>query len=330
MNLFLTLLILTLKLDIILTFQVNEYNVNEPVNLLAIGDWGGINKKPYRTKKQLDVAKQMQFYASAINVSFVLSLGDNFYPNGVESANDERFKQTFEDVYLKDSLKFTPWFVIAGNHDHRQRLVNYQIQHTKLSKIWNFPDYIYILKLNFKSKSKSIKFIMIDTTIMCNLFEFENMFPNMLNQTFYDLIEQTIRKQTSKNDIKILVGHHPAYSAMEQRKNSRCMTQNLLKLMKTYSINTYLSGHDHTFQYNTYKINNNKYINMFVSGAGKELYNTSRLLYNHNDGFNTEFFYSRLNDDSAGFMAISAYSNKLIVTFIDSKGFYLFSKEIYF
>lgn len=333
MNLSLLRAIFLLNIQLILTCPVSEYNVNEPVNLIALGDWGGVNKKPFRTRKQLEVAKQMHSYASAVNVSFVLSVGDNFYPNGVESVNDERFKQTFQDVYVRESLKGTPWFIIAGNHDHRQRQCNLQIDYSKLSNVWKFPDYIYMVKLNLKQKKlppKTIKLIMIDTTILCNLYEFDNFYPNTLNQTYYDLLEDALKTKTLKNDIKILVGHHPIYTAMEERKNSMCISQYLIKLMKTYSIYTYICGHDHTLQYNTLRLNNNKYINMFISGAGKEMYNTTRSYFNLNDGFSTEFFWSRQYDDSAGFMTLSIYSNKLISSFINSKGFNLFNKEIYF
>lgn len=308
-----------------------NYDVEEPVNLLGIGDWGGTDKKPYRTKKQVEVAKQMQFYATTTNVSFVFSLGDNFYPDGVKSADDDRFKQTFKDVYLKDSLKITPWFIIAGNHDHRQRLADYQIEHSKISNLWIFPDYIYIVRMNLKHKNaiKQIKFIMIDTTILCNLYEFDNLNPNFLNQSYFDILENVLKKKTSKGDIKILVGHHPIYTAMDERKNSHCMS-NLLKVMKTYSINTYICGHDHTHQYSTVKIGKKEKIHLFTSGAGKELYNTSQSHTNRNNEIKTEFFWSRLDDDSAGFMTLSIYFKKLIVLFINKKGLVIFNKEIYF
>jgi len=313
-------------------------NAYEPVHMFAIGDGGGTNRFPFYTRKQLHVAKQMQLYAAHTNVSFVLSLGDNFYPNGVESPTDERFKQTFEDIYVKESLKSTPWFVIAGNHDHRNRLVDSQIKYSELSNVWKFPGYIHMLKLKIRGQKKvvTVKFIMIDTSIMCNLYEFNNSSPNILNKTYFEAIEQALKENTVKTDLKILVGHHPIYTAMEQRKNSQCMNQNLLKLMKTYSINSYICGHDHTLQYSSVKVRDtHQLIHLFVSGAGKELYNSPRIFEDESskqqiDKVKTDFYWSRQNDDSAGFMSISFYLNKFIATFINTKGVNLFSKEIHF
>lgn len=279
----------------------------------------------------------MHSYSALTNVSFVLSLGDNFYPNGVESVDDYRFTSTFTDVYLKNDLKNTPWFIIAGNHDHRQRKVDYQIEYSKRSKIWKFPDYIHILELNIKSKRRirTVKFIMIDTTIMCNLYEFNNPYPNSLNQTYFNLLDDILRNKLNKKDLKILVGHHPVYTAMEKRWNHQnCINQHVLKLIKTYSINSYISGHDHTLQYSSTKSNrindNSKLIHLFITGAGKELYNSSKVNNNLVNEFRTEFYYSKLDDDSAGFMTISIYLNKFIVNFLNARGDYLFNKEIYF
>ena len=55
---------------------------DSPLRWLMIGDWGisGYN--------QNNVAKAMGTYASAYTPSFVLSLGDNFYNNGVQSTSD--------------------------------------------------------------------------------------------------------------------------------------------------------------------------------------------------------------------------------------------------
>ena len=55
---------------------------DSPLRWLMIGDWGisGYN--------QNNVAKAMGTYASVYTPSFVLSLGDNFYNNGVQSTSD--------------------------------------------------------------------------------------------------------------------------------------------------------------------------------------------------------------------------------------------------
>ena len=42
------------------------------------------------------MAKQMGDIAASVGAQFTLSMGDNFYDNGVTDVNDPRFKDTFE------------------------------------------------------------------------------------------------------------------------------------------------------------------------------------------------------------------------------------------
>ena len=68
-------------------------------------------------------------------------VGDNFYTFGVRNDEDERFKETFEDVFTAPSL-YVPWYFCAGNHDHYGN-VSAEIAYSKKSTRWNFPDLNY-------------------------------------------------------------------------------------------------------------------------------------------------------------------------------------------
>lgn len=90
------------------------------LDFLVMGDWGGEEKSPYTTKKEVDTAKGMGKYATSLNATFALAVGDNFYSHGIPTdEHDERFKYTFEKVFDASSLQSPFKFhVIAGNHDH--------------------------------------------------------------------------------------------------------------------------------------------------------------------------------------------------------------------
>ena len=157
---------------------------------LAIGDWGGKGTEPFTKETQIDVAARMRVYCNRKNVSFIISLGDNFYPKGVASAKDSRFQFTFENVYLKGSMKNKPWYVVSGNHDHRQN-VKAQIEYTKLSSVWNYPDYFYDFHVNL-TKTYRIHFVMIDTVLLCNLMNFRSDQRDSINQTYYKWIKEKL------------------------------------------------------------------------------------------------------------------------------------------
>ena len=66
------------------------------LNFMVVGDWGGQDDPPYHTDPEQDVAKQMGDIAASMGAQFTLSMGDNFYDNGVTDVDDPRFKETFE------------------------------------------------------------------------------------------------------------------------------------------------------------------------------------------------------------------------------------------
>ena len=121
-------------------------SAEDSVNFLSIGDWGGIPYPPYHTPGQKAASKGMAKIATEIDSEFVLALGDNFYFSGVENADSKRFEETFQKVYTGESL-MTPWYVIAGNHDHKGN-VSAQIEYTGLeantNNRWQFPS-LYVL-----------------------------------------------------------------------------------------------------------------------------------------------------------------------------------------
>ena len=66
------------------------------LNFMVVGDWGGQDNPPYYTDPEQDVAEQMGQIAAQMGAQFTLSMGDNFYDNGVTNVDDQRFKETFE------------------------------------------------------------------------------------------------------------------------------------------------------------------------------------------------------------------------------------------
>ena len=61
---------------------------------LVVGDWGRRGESHQR-----EVGRAMETAAAELASRFVLSVGDNFYPDGVESVTDSHWKESFNDVY---------------------------------------------------------------------------------------------------------------------------------------------------------------------------------------------------------------------------------------
>src|SRR5215469_1276932 len=102
------------------------------LNFLAVGDWGR-----HGQDGQSEVALRMGESAEQLSARFVISVGDNFYDNGVTGVDDPAWKTSFEDVYAAQSLQ-VPWYVALGNHDYRGNS-QAQLDYSALSSRWRMP-----------------------------------------------------------------------------------------------------------------------------------------------------------------------------------------------
>ena len=74
-------------------------NTKGGFNFLVLGDFGRAGEY-----YQKEVAQQLGNAAFMLDSEFIISVGDNFYPNGVASIHDEHWKASFNDVYTHPAL----------------------------------------------------------------------------------------------------------------------------------------------------------------------------------------------------------------------------------
>ena len=80
---------------------------------VVIGDWG---RRGAQSQREVGVALGQA--AAAGGSRFTISVGDNFYEDGVTGLDDPQWAESFERIYDAPSLQ-SPWFSILGNHDYR-------------------------------------------------------------------------------------------------------------------------------------------------------------------------------------------------------------------
>ncbi len=56
---------------------------------------------------------EMGIVAKKFKPEFIVSTGDNIYPNGVRSTRDHNWIASFENIYTAQSLQ-TDWYVVLG------------------------------------------------------------------------------------------------------------------------------------------------------------------------------------------------------------------------
>lgn len=131
---------------------------------------------------------------------FVITVGDNFYFNGVDGLDDPLFQRVFEDVYTGpfwDGLTFYP---SLGNHDHRGD-VRALIQYSDVNPAWHFPERYF----NFTRELPDggvVHFVVVDTEPLNRSFRFVQ--PQL---AFVDSVVAEVEA-----DWTITYGHHPFLS----------------------------------------------------------------------------------------------------------------------
>jgi acid phosphatase len=264
------------------------------LNFLAFGDWGRNGEKD-----QMEVAKQMGIAAATTRAQFIVSVGDNFYENGVASVDDAQWKTSFEDVYTAAALQ-VPWRVVLGNHDYHGNTAA-QIEYSKHSPRWTMPA-PYYQRTETIDESTAADFFYIDTDPMQRK-NAKTIAPQMA------WLESALRN--SQAPWKIAIGHHPIYSGGEHG-DTPYLVSHVLPLFEKYGVQVYFNGHDHDLQH----LQAGR-VNLFCTGAGSKPRSTTRT---------THTLFAK--GSCSGFVAVSLLAETMTVQMLDDRGAVLHSANI--
>jgi len=232
------------------------------LEFVAIGDFGRGGEY-----FQKDVAANLAKAVTGINASFIISTGDNIYPDGVASVNDPLWRLSFEDVFYQYPLH-RPWYAVLGNHDYHGN-AQAQVDYSGTSQRWNMPARYYAIKKSINDSARAL-FVFIDTNTLD---------PESYGATYAEeLREQDSTKQLLWLDSilsnpgadvqwKIVIGHHPCYTAGNRALRKPYIRYALENMLEKYKVDIYLSGHEHHLQYYH---PGEKFTHHIISGAGSE------------------------------------------------------------
>jgi predicted phosphodiesterase len=288
--------------------KINNLTIpKDALHFLAVGDWG--RNGEYNQQK---VADRMGEAAHQLEAEFIISLGDNFYPNGVASPQDPHWQVSFENVYKAHSLMVN-WYSVLGNHDYRGN-PEAQIEYSKISRRWQMPARYYSFEMEIPESKDKVLLAFIDTNPFEKKYYEEEKYKNVVGQ---DTTAQKIWLEKilteSKAKWKIVVGHHPLYTSGKRMGKSETedIRQSFESLFEKYKVDVYFAGHEHDLQHQK-----PKNVHYFVSGAGSEVRPTGKAPY-------TQF-----SQSTHGFMAVSLTEKQLLIQVIDFKGKIIYKTDI--
>lgn len=278
--------------------------LSKSMNFLLMGDFGR-----YGQFYQKEVALQMGKAAATIESDFVVAVGDNFYPNGVQSTQDYSWIASFESIYTHYDLQ-TPWYVALGNHDYRGN-IQAQIDYSKLSRRWHMPSAYFSKTFELKNGNKVLMVVM-DTSPFIDSYHEKgsDMHENIIVQ---DTTAQKkwIEKQLATTDEavkwKIVVGHHPLYSGGKRKDNpdTKAFEKKFANMFDKYKVDAYFCGHEHDLQIIKPK---GRYTTQFLSGTACEVRST---------GSREGTIFAA---EKAGFMTFSLNDLNLLAQVVDANG----------
>jgi tartrate-resistant acid phosphatase type 5 len=266
------------------------------LNFAIIGDWGRRGRPD-----QVQVAGQMALACKNAGAGFVVSVGDNFYDNGVASLEDSHWQQTFERVYADAALQ-VPWYVILGNHDYHGNC-EAQLDYGKTHPRWIMPARYYS-HLYPVDAATNLECFYIDTSPMIGEYKNEPDMKAIFTQDVGRQLEWLDRSlAASQAQWKFVIGHHPIYSAGSGHGNQEDMIRLVLPILQKYKVQAYFAGHDHDLQH--LKAGD---INLFISGGGSE----------HRPVAPTA--QTQFGQSTSGFALASVRANDMQVRMIDNLG----------
>ncbi len=293
-------------------YDNDDVIVKKPFKFIVFGDWGRNGED-----NQKKVAREMGVVAKKFKPEFIISTGDNFYPDGVRSTRDHSWLASYEDIYTAHSLQ-TDWYVVLGNHDYGGD-PQAEIDYSMVDRKWNMPARYYskIFYINGDT-TQGLMFVFLDTTPFLTEYYNNGEKTHVQGQDTAAQrlwLENTLRDAPPNIKWKLVFGHHPVYTG-GGRMNA-VETGEMKKLFKPifekYHVNAYICGHDHNLQY----IKPQGYTYYFVSGAGSEL---SKTVVHPEGGV-----FAKAEN---GFMTFSISNNSMLVNVISYTGEKLFTTTL--
>ena len=201
---------------------------DQSITIAILGDFGTGDFRQRRVSNLLESA------CRTFDIDFVQTVGDNFYPSGVQSITDPKWKTHFESMYSTPCLMGVNFFGALGNHDYESNPQS-QIDYTSRgSERWFLPNNYYSHSHGTikNSNKKLLTTVVLDTE-----------FPIEKQKKF---IENELA--LSESLWKIVIGHANIRTFGQKYINDDRHEKLLLPTLKDTSTDFYISGHTHSLQ----------------------------------------------------------------------------------
>jgi acid phosphatase len=215
------------------------------LKLIAIGDTGSGDEQQHA------VAAAMERRCNERGgVDAILLLGDNVYPDGVESVEDPQWRTKVQDPYGSPCLSAAPIWAVLGNHDYKGNPAA-QIEFSLIDKRWHMPNRYYSLEW-----AGLLRVVAVDSQPMDFCFK-----PAFCTLDY--LFEQI---DSSKARWTVAMAHHPlAASSIGEDAHSGAPQGLILRPLLCNRLDAWISGHAHHLEHRQMP---GCRMDLFIAGGG--------------------------------------------------------------
>lgn len=286
-------------------FPYEVDNLTLPANshsIFVIGDWGRRGND-----KMLSNAHIMNEIACENVINSVLTVGDNFYDNGVSSTSDSHWEKSFEDVFSGSCLKPIPWFPALGNHDIRGS-AQAQYDYSNHSHRWNFPGQYYDRWITTED-SLLIHFVTVDTDpFKTSYYERPNNDAVEFHLANSDTVAQLAWLDSvlgvGDPDWLIVYGHHAVFGAEGRHGSTPELIHAFAPKFEEHGVDVYFNGHNHSLE---------------VSEVDDVVYAASGSFSSSQSRIELQPF-SQFGTIDSGFLVATFSETEMLLSFMDSRG----------
>lgn len=311
---------LVTEADDALNMNEDEGDGDGTLTFFAVGDWG----KPSAAIRQ--TAASMDLWArTKAKPHFIMSLGDNFYPKGVRSVRDKKFRTVWGETFLRFPSLRVPWRVILGNHDYMgnpEAQVDYTTSSRNRGMLWQMPSRNYCFSIPLSDDDGEVAFFGIDTNGAQG--HVRKSHPEAEQEMFKtrEWLARSLQENASAR-WKIVFGHHPMYTrGFGHGREARCLRlpcyMDKTKERRGYAfeevlqrngVHAYFAGHEHVLQ---------SHLHGGVSHFGCGASGADRVGFYGGEDESSNIDWFDKSHAAVGFAVIQITKKNMTVLFVDS------------
>lgn len=206
---------------------------DRPIRVFAFGDFG--TGRP----SQIETAAAMRGYHAKQPFTLGITLGDNFYPEGVESPSDPRWQSEYEQLYTPMGVKI---YAVLGNHDrYNGETPAAEMLYSQRSPTWRMP------AQNYTFTAGPAQFWAIDGS---DLTEHQLRW-----------LRETLESSTAR--WKVVYSHYPLYASSDLGGREGHLYAKLFPVLDGRA-DVFVAGHHHSMQH----LKPLGKLHLFIAGSG--------------------------------------------------------------